>query len=125
VSGRDSKGRFVESVGMYITAKGYWRYSAGVHRGKYVHRVVAEQQLGRLLKKDEVVHHRDGNRLNYLEHWDGYPNLQVMNERVHNAVSAAQYWFLKTFIWPRDKQEWETYFANVLQPNEDPQIKAA
>lgn len=32
--------------------------------GRHAHRVVAEQKLGRKLKKNEVVHHIDGNRRN-------------------------------------------------------------
>lgn len=32
--------------------------------GRHMHRVVAEQMLGRKLKKSEVVHHIDGNKTN-------------------------------------------------------------
>lgn len=114
---RDARtGRFAEVAGMYITQKGYWRYSSGPNRGRYVHRVVAERQLGRPLKRSEVAHHRDGNRLNYLDHWDGKSNIEVLDERTHNAVSALQYWYLKTFIWPLEKKEWDEYFENVLAP---------
>lgn len=34
------------------------------YRTVYVHRVVAEQQLGRRLRRGEVVHHIDGNPAN-------------------------------------------------------------
>lgn len=33
--------------------------------GRHAHRVVAEQKLGRKLRRGEVVHHIDGDRLNY------------------------------------------------------------
>lgn len=102
-------GQFALQAGMYVTAKGYWRYSGGEHRGKYVHRVLVEKQLGRRIRKDEVVHHRDGNRLNFEDHWDGKWNLEVMGEREHNAVSGKQYWFLKEFVWPLEKQQWDDY----------------
>lgn len=32
---------------------------------KYIHRIVAEEKIGRPLKKGEVVHHIDGSRDNY------------------------------------------------------------
>jgi hypothetical protein len=105
-------GKFLLQLGMYITAKGYYRYSGGEHRGKYVHRHLVEVALGRKLRKDEVVHHRNGNRLDNEGTWLGQWNLEVMGEREHNAVSAKQYWFLAKFIWPLEKKEWDTYHAN-------------
>ena len=113
---RNPDGSFAKQLGMYIDDKGYWRYSAGELRGQRVHRVMMEKHIGRKLRKDEIVHHRDGNRLNLEEHWDGKWNLELMGEVQHNAVSAKQYWFLATFIWPREKQEWDEYHANVLAP---------
>jgi hypothetical protein len=101
---------------MYIDSKGYWSYSAGPNRNKRVHTVLMEKHLGRKLKKSEQVHHRDENKLNNEEHWDGKWNLELMDVVKHGAVSAAQHWFLRTFIWPREKQEWDEYHANVLAP---------
>lgn len=41
---------------------GYYRITSGKYRGRYLHSVVAEQQLGRKLKDGEEVDHVDGNR---------------------------------------------------------------
>ena len=43
-----------------------------------VHRVVAEDIVGRILRKDEVVHHKDGDRRN-----NDISNLQVMTHQEH------------------------------------------
>lgn len=42
----------------------YLRISAGPLRGKYVHTIVAEAKIGRLLLPNETVEHRDGDGLN-------------------------------------------------------------
>lgn len=44
--------------------------------GKHVHRVLAEEILGRPLKKGEVVHHKDGNRQN-----NSLDNLEVLSSQ--------------------------------------------
>lgn len=107
-------GRFLLQLGMYVTKKGYWRYSCSEYRDQYVHRVMMEHHLGRKLRDNEVVHHRDGNGLNNEEHYDGKWNLELMDVLKHNAASAAQYWFLKMFVWPLEKKQWDEYHANVL-----------
>lgn len=54
--------------------------------GKHEHRVVAERMLGRELKPGEVVHHKDGNKLNNLE-----SNLEVLDgQSEHARLHAAE-----------------------------------
>lgn len=48
--------------------------------GRHAHRVTAEKMLGRKLKSGEVVHHKDGNKLNYNE-----DNLEVLNSQKEHA----------------------------------------
>lgn len=115
-------GRFLPGLGMYVDDKGYWRYSAGPHRHKRVHTVLMERHLDRPLKKSEQVHHRDGNRLNYEQYWDGQWNLELIDATKHAAVSAKQLWFLRTFIWPREQKEWDEYHANALAPPPEQRI---
>ena len=110
---RDPAGRFAVENGQYLDDKGYWRYSCGPNRGKRVHRVMMEEYLGRTLRKDEHVHHRDDNKQNNGLHDDGKWNLEVLGEAQHNAVSSKQYWYLKRFVWPQEKQAWESYFRGA------------
>lgn len=48
--------------------------------GRHEHRIVAEQMLGRPLKKGEVVHHIDGNKRN-----NSPENLMVFSSQVEHA----------------------------------------
>ena len=56
---------------------------------KYEHREKMEQYLGRKLEKNEVVHHKDGNR-----HNNDLDNLEVMSRsehtRLHNRLRVQQ-----------------------------------
>lgn len=46
----------------------------------YAHRILAEEVIGRPLKKGEVVHHKDGNPRNNL-----IDNLEVLSSQVEHA----------------------------------------
>ncbi len=50
----------------------------------YVHRIVMEMKLGRLLSRDEVVHHRDGDK-----HNNSPENLEV-SSRSHHASNHGK-----------------------------------
>lgn len=72
--------------------KGDYRYALvpnhhNATKNGYVlmHRVIMENHLGRLLDKDEVVHHKDHNKFNYF-----IDNLEVMDKRAHNALHASE-----------------------------------
>ena len=47
------------------------------------HRYIMELELGRLLRKDEIVHHKDGNTLN-----NQVENLEVMNKIDHDRMNT-------------------------------------
>jgi len=63
----------------YIGRKGYRRF---IDSNKLVYRCVAEKKLGRKLRKGEVVHHKDRNKLN-----NSSCNLWVFaNQKEHDRI---------------------------------------
>lgn len=102
---RDKKtGRYKATQGTTITAKGYIRITAGPQRNIYLHRLVAAFKMGRPLKKDEDVHHRNGNKLDF-----SFDNLHVMGHQEHGCVSVKQHFYLEQ----KDihlKSEWDQWF---------------
>lgn len=53
--------------------------------GRHMHRVVAEQKLGRALVAGEIVHHIDGNKRN-----NAPENLQVMTQSEHTRLHFSE-----------------------------------
>lgn len=100
------------------TTKRYPRVTAGPLRHQYVHRIVAAALLGRDLKRDEEVHHKDGDRRNF--HWK---NLMVLGAYDHGWVSAKQAWYMREFD-VKLKKEWDDFMKNE-EKRFDEQIQEA
>jgi hypothetical protein len=100
------------------TTKRYPRVTAGPLRHKYVHRIVAAALIGRELTKDEQVHHKDGNRLNF--NWD---NLMVLGQKDHGWVSSKQVWYMKEHDILL-KVQWDEYMDEEAK-RFDAEVKAA
>lgn len=69
-----------------ITTEGY-RGIVVVRGRPYVleHRHIMAQHLGRPLRKDEIVHHKDGNRLN-----NNLENLEVLSPSQHSLLHHSK-----------------------------------
>lgn len=73
-----------------ITAQGYLIVSAPDHPRKnsqgmvFAHRIATEKHFGRFLDADEVVHHKDGNRLN-----NDPANLMVLSASEHSLLHES------------------------------------
>jgi HNH endonuclease len=92
------------------TTKGYLRVTAGPCRHAYVHRIVAAAWIGRELKKDEQVHHRNGDRLD-----PRHTNLFILGESDHSWVSAKQAWFMQNIYEPAEKREWDEFMEDQAE----------
>jgi endogenous inhibitor of DNA gyrase (YacG/DUF329 family) len=59
--------------------------------GRHAHRVIAERKLRRKLRPGEVVHHKDGNHLNYSP-----SNIEVLpSQAEHARRHMLEYWAKK------------------------------
>lgn len=76
------------------TGENHHNYKGGIRRGheggylrtsdgRYIHRVVMEEHLGRKLSTDEHVHHIDGNVEN-----NDISNLQLVSNSEHRQIHA-------------------------------------
>ncbi len=97
-------GKFKTGVTPEHKPGGYPRMSCGPQVNKFVHILVAEAMLRRKLRKDEHVHHKDGDTKN-----PAWENLLILGEAVHNAVSNRQYWYLKQ-KYSKERAAWWGYF---------------
>lgn len=75
----------IKKGGLHITEGGYIRFDDskgnGFHSGRRLHILIAEMSIGRPLFKNEVVHHKDNDKLN--NHPD---NLVVMDRGEHTLL---------------------------------------
>jgi hypothetical protein len=74
----------------HIDNNGYLRFNDS---NKLVHRWIAEKNIGRKLKPSEIVHHRDGNRLN-----NSPENLQVFSSQDEHHSLHQKRKILKFFL---------------------------
>ena len=67
--------------GISLKPNGYIEITRGDMKGKMEHRVIMERILGRILRTDEIVHHKDKNRAN-----NEAANLAVMSRSDHTKM---------------------------------------
>jgi HNH endonuclease len=101
--GRGVKGKrrgILKLTGEHITSGGYKkiRVEDGDKKVRWVleHRYIMEQILGRPLRSDENVHHKDGNKLNNdIENLELWIKPQPCGVRVEDAVASL--WIIMSF----------------------------
>ena len=66
-----------------------------------------ENWLGRPLRRDEDVDHRNGNKLDWSRR-----NLRVLDHSVHGFVSNKQKWYVTNVVEPARRREWNEWFGD-------------
>lgn len=79
-------GRSIASNGYVLLRVGVDHHLADVRGYAYEHRVVAEQMLGRRLRRGEQVHHRDHDKTN-----NAPENLEVLSTAAHGAEHVDEF----------------------------------
>lgn len=80
-----SKAKQGKGVGVSLKPNGYIEITMGPNKGKGQHVVVMEQHLGRSLKPDECVHHKD-----HIRHNNDIDNLELMTKSEHARLHAIE-----------------------------------
>jgi hypothetical protein len=90
-----SKGRIsyceLHAAGISIKPSGYVEITRGENKYRSQHRVIMEDHLGRKLRSDEIVHHKDENKTNNL-----IENLAVMSASEHAKHHAKDNYKTRT-----------------------------
>lgn len=67
--------------GFSLKPSGYYEVTFGDNKSRSVHRLIAEEKIGRRLKPNEFVHHVDGDKTN-----NDPSNLEVMTRAEHTSI---------------------------------------
>lgn len=68
----------------YVIDGYYILFTDNLENAKREHRYVVEQNIGRKLKRKEIVHHIDMDKLN-----NDYDNLRIMSQEQHRQLHYA------------------------------------
>lgn len=71
--------------GFRINSNGYIEFTRGEFKGLLLHSLLGEFLIGRKLKSNEVVHHKDENKLN-----NSLLNLEVMTRSKHSKIHGIK-----------------------------------
>ena len=70
-------------AGLSKKPSGYLEHTTGTEKFRPAHVVLMEKHIGRRIKKDEVVHHKDENKTNNI-----IDNLELMTRAEHSKLHA-------------------------------------
>lgn len=71
----------------YKDDQGYWIIKIGIKNWRSEHVVIAEKMIGRRLLRNEIVHHRNGDKADNRE-----DNLQVVTKSIHARMHNKAEW---------------------------------